>query len=377
MTMSWRSDGVDDSTTTAASYGLIPTGPIMRGKLDGSHDRLPPQACESTTASSSSAASSPLGGDDDTTTISDHAATMVSAAAAAASTSSERTMMMRDQPASSSAEDDPHGQQQDDPSRSSVGRSSPKNMLIGGSGSLTAADSGGDDTDADPPYKSSLLSPRGQRFADGGGGSGEGNHSEDGNDDGYDDDDDDDDDDEADQTLSQRPQEQLQQEQQALNGSSGTGRMAQTSSKARQDGNGNVVPEDDTEGVDQEIPWKPQDTQSVCEFTHTITEYSSKRDSGCKKAEYSATTVDNLGNKWRLIVYVNGNGRASNHHLSLFLQVGAVQRVSFSHSLAAMYSSLRIYRACRIMVHVVVPSHRRSPTQTTYRLGGKRECRMF
>jgi hypothetical protein len=28
-----------------------------------------------------------------------------------------------------------------------------------------------------------------------------------------------------------------------------------------------------------------------------------------------------MGNKWRLIVYVNGNGRASNHHLSLFLQM--------------------------------------------------------
>lgn len=74
-------------------------------------------------------------------------------------------------------------------------------------------------------------------------------------------------------------------------------------------------------GDDQEVPWKPQATQSTCEFTHTITNYSQKRDSGCKKAEYSATTVDEFGNRWRLIVYVNGNGRASNHHLSLFLQV--------------------------------------------------------
>lgn len=78
---------------------------------------------------------------------------------------------------------------------------------------------------------------------------------------------------------------------------------------------------DDDTGDDQEIPWKPQGTQSTCEFTHTITNYSQKRDSGCKKAEYSATTVDEFGNRWRLIVYVNGNGRASNHHLSLFLQV--------------------------------------------------------
>jgi hypothetical protein len=89
--------------------------------------------------------------------------------------------------------------------------------------------------------------------------------------------------------------------------------------------------EDDAEGADQEVPmnngpssnitWKPQEKQSVCEFTHTIKNYSSKRDSGCKKAEYSDITVDDCGNKWRLIVYVNGNGRASNHHLSLFLQV--------------------------------------------------------
>lgn len=83
----------------------------------------------------------------------------------------------------------------------------------------------------------------------------------------------------------------------------------------------------DEEGSDQEIPWKPQATQSTCEFTHTIINYSQKRDSGCKKAEYSATTIDEFGNRWRLIVYVNGNGRASNHHLSLFLQV--CHRLSF------------------------------------------------
>ena len=87
-------------------------------------------------------------------------------------------------------------------------------------------------------------------------------------------------------------------------------------------------------GLDHELPpdecvpvlapahvWRPQTQQSTCEFTHTILHYSQKRESGCKKAEYSATTVDGFGNKWRLIVYVNGNGRASNHHLSLFLQV--------------------------------------------------------
>jgi hypothetical protein len=80
-------------------------------------------------------------------------------------------------------------------------------------------------------------------------------------------------------------------------------------------------PDDSSETDTQTTPWKPQTTQSTCEFTHTIVNYSQKRESGCKKAEYSATTVDEFGNRWRLIVYVNGNGRASNHHLSLFLQV--------------------------------------------------------
>jgi len=81
-------------------------------------------------------------------------------------------------------------------------------------------------------------------------------------------------------------------------------------------------PPDDDDGSETDSPpWKPQTTQSMCEFTHTIVNYSHKRESGCKKAEYSATTVDEFGNRWRLIIYVNGNGRASNHHLSLFLQV--------------------------------------------------------
>ncbi len=76
-----------------------------------------------------------------------------------------------------------------------------------------------------------------------------------------------------------------------------------------------------TSSIESSLPWRPQNQQSTCEFTHTITNYSQKRESGCKKAEYSATTVDTYGNRWRLIIYVNGNGRASNHHLSLFLQV--------------------------------------------------------
>ncbi|KAL3943085.1 MAG: hypothetical protein SGBAC_002818 [Bacillariaceae sp.] len=94
---------------------------------------------------------------------------------------------------------------------------------------------------------------------------------------------------------------------------------------------------DDDDGSDHEIPWKPQATQSTCEFTHTITNYSQKRESGCKKAEYSSTTVDEFGNRWRLIVYVNGNGRASNHHLSLFLQVADADDLPFGWKKAVSY----------------------------------------
>jgi hypothetical protein len=84
------------------------------------------------------------------------------------------------------------------------------------------------------------------------------------------------------------------------------------------------LPDEMSETDTTTTPWKPQTTQSTCEFTHKIINYSQKRESGCKKAEYSATTVDEFGNRWRLIVYVNGNGRASNHHLSLFLQVSGM-----------------------------------------------------
>jgi hypothetical protein len=80
-------------------------------------------------------------------------------------------------------------------------------------------------------------------------------------------------------------------------------------------------PDESQDDASNRPPWRPQETSSTIEFTHTIQNYSQKRESGCKKAEYSATSVDEFGNRWRLIVYVNGNGRASNHHLSLFLQV--------------------------------------------------------
>mmetsp|Transcript_23283 Transcript_23283/g.64584 ORF Transcript_23283/g.64584 Transcript_23283/m.64584 type:complete len:1709 (-) Transcript_23283:1446-6572(-) len=99
-----------------------------------------------------------------------------------------------------------------------------------------------------------------------------------------------------------------------------------------------IEDDDDDDGSDHEVPiWKAQDTQSVCEFTHIIRDYSAKRDSGCKKAEYSSTTVDNMGNKWRLIVYVNGNGRASNNHLSLFLQVADADDLPFGWKKAVSY----------------------------------------
>ena len=108
-----------------------------------------------------------------------------------------------------------------------------------------------------------------------------------------------------------------------------------------------AVISDDDPGTDHSIPtdedgnptivWKPQSQQSTCEFTHVITDYAKKRESGCKKAEYSETTVDDQGNRWRLIVYVNGNGRASNHHLSLFLQVADADDLPFGWKKAVSY----------------------------------------
>jgi MATH domain/Ankyrin repeats (many copies) len=103
---------------------------------------------------------------------------------------------------------------------------------------------------------------------------------------------------------------------------------------------------DDDEGVDHAVEedaaaahilWKPQTIHSTCEFTHVISDYAQKRESGCKKAEYSTTTTDDHGNRWRLIIYVNGNGRASNHHLSLFLQVADAEELPFGWKKAVSY----------------------------------------
>jgi hypothetical protein len=143
----------------------------------------------------------------------------------------------------------------------------------------------------------------------------------------------------------QRPRKRGKQFSKRSNGSNGVGRGESDDDDSIPDYDGDETDieddddnDDDDEGSDHEVPlWKPQDTQSVCEFTHTIRDYSAKRDSGCKKAEYSSTTVDNLGNKWRLIVYVNGNGRASNNHLSLFLQVADADDLPFGWKKAVSY----------------------------------------
>ena len=106
--------------------------------------------------------------------------------------------------------------------------------------------------------------------------------------------------------------------------------------------NKSVVPLTD-DGSDHSTPppdemiWMPQNEESTCEFTHTIMDYAQKRESGCKKAEYSDITMDDHGNKWRLIIYVNGNGRASNHHLSLFLQVADADDLPFGWKKAVSY----------------------------------------
>ena len=140
--------------------------------------------------------------------------------------------------------------------------------------------------------------------------------------------DDDDDDDKADKDTKEPQSNQVEQEQKK---------------RAREYDFDDDDDDDDDDGADHAeptpttVPWKPQNVQSTCEFTHTILDYSAKRDSGCKKAEYSATTVDQYGNRWRLIVYVNGNGRASNHHLSLFLQVADADDLPFGWKKAVSY----------------------------------------
>jgi MATH domain/Ankyrin repeats (many copies) len=103
------------------------------------------------------------------------------------------------------------------------------------------------------------------------------------------------------------------------------------------DDGGDHATEDDDGRSQTSMVWKPQNIQSTCEFTHNILDYAQKRESGCKKAEYSAVTTDELGNRWRLIVYVNGNGRASNHHLSLFLQVADADDLPFGWKKSVSY----------------------------------------
>jgi len=105
-------------------------------------------------------------------------------------------------------------------------------------------------------------------------------------------------------------------------------------------GSDHVEPDEDEDEADSEDmhpSWQPQNVQSTTEFTHIIADYANKRESGCKKAEYSDITVDDHGNRWRLIIYVNGNGRASNHHLSLFLQVADADDLPFGWKKSVSY----------------------------------------
>lgn len=116
-----------------------------------------------------------------------------------------------------------------------------------------------------------------------------------------------------------------------------TATSAAVTSHADDDDGGDHATEDDETRSQTSMPWKPQNIQSTCEFTHSIMDYAQKRESGCKKAEYSSVTTDELGNRWRLIVYVNGNGRASNHHLSLFLQVADADDLPFGWKKSVSY----------------------------------------
>lgn len=118
----------------------------------------------------------------------------------------------------------------------------------------------------------------------------------------------------------------------SIGSSSGIAPAAESSASGAADGGSDHAVEEPPG-----VPWTPQTVQSTCEFTHTIVNYAQQRESGCKKAEYSETTIDEFGNRWRLIIYVNGNGRASNHHLSLFLQVADADDLPFGWKKAVSY----------------------------------------
>ena len=137
------------------------------------------------------------------------------------------------------------------------------------------------------------------------------------------------------------PEDFLQPQQQKTEESSSSEEEKKLDKQDVDDEKNSRVVQDDDDGADHAEetapPWKPQNVQSTCEFTHTISDYSQKRESGCKKAEYSSTTVDDMGNRWRLIIYVNGNGRASNHHLSLFLQVADADDLPFGWKKGVSY----------------------------------------
>lgn len=268
MTMSWRtsaSSGLDEGDATAALRSSNDALIDSNNKSDPN-----PGACESTTASSSSAPSSPIGGEEDL----------------------ESSLVQQQQQ-----------QQQQSVDGTSSGElrsssSSALNMVVGG---LDSDDPGGSMI-GDPPYANHANMTESIRQYHGGNDSAGDGHvgAPDGDPPSADD-------------------GEIENENQDGGSSGSNNNNGSGSSRDKTPKDDAAV--DDADGSDHEIPWSPQEDQSVCEFTHIIEDYSHKRDSGCKKAEYSATTVDDRGNRWRLIVYVNGNGRASNHHLSLFLQV--------------------------------------------------------
>jgi uncharacterized protein len=148
----------------------------------------------------------------------------------------------------------------------------------------------------------------------------------------------------ADQNTTNKAQQNTRKSPTSLSMSNGTSTGNRKSEEELDDDAEEEDEEVDDGGIDHadenltpSIVWKPQNVHSTCEFTHTILDYAQKRESGCKKAEYSAITQDELGNRWRLIVYVNGNGRASNHHLSLFLQVADADDLPFGWKKAVSY----------------------------------------
>ena len=79
--------------------------------------------------------------------------------------------------------------------------------------------------------------------------------------------------------------------------------------------------------------WLPQTDPSTVKFQWRVRNYSEKRSSHSKEAEYSDVFSDDRHNKWRLIVYVNGDNAVKNDDfVSIYLGVACAEELPFGWS---------------------------------------------